>query len=348
MNNRQLIGEFQPHMIVEGKRVPVGDPIQNYFERAIPESLFYAVQALIKDNSSKAGNAGGKTGKAKNLFTCIIKCGFCNGAMHYIDKGPGTKGGQYLHCDHSRRKLGDCNAKAVRYDEFESLFFKEVENLNIDEIMPRESEIKLHIKNLETRLASILYQIKETEEGRKNLTKSLKQADDDESIQLILTVLKETNNEIKNLQKIRAELKLEIKKASILREQFISNINYTQEVHQIMESANDELERINLRLKLRHEIRKIVGKIIIFPIHTRADALTHTKVKLQEFEQSLNDKGKITFSEKIRLNALRDKLEKLNTLNDSEAERIIASKYIDRFYIQYVGQSKIISSGIYL
>lgn len=111
LRNREVIGEYQPHKVVDGKRVPVGDPIPDYFPPVIDEDLFYQVQAVLKANAEKNGNAGGRTGKANNLFTHVVRCGLCGYPMHFIDKGRPPKGGQYLHCDGSRRKVNGCTAK---------------------------------------------------------------------------------------------------------------------------------------------------------------------------------------------------------------------------------------------
>ena len=108
LSNREVIGEYTPHLKVEGKRKPMEElMIPDYFPPAIPQDLFYKVLKLMKDRAKVNGNAGGKTGKATNLFKNVIQCGLCKKPMHYIDKGAPPKGGQYLHCDSSRQKYWD-------------------------------------------------------------------------------------------------------------------------------------------------------------------------------------------------------------------------------------------------
>lgn len=100
-----MIGGFQPHKIIDGKRKPEGETIQDYYPPIISKSLFYQVQEQMSNNAKLFNKDGGKTGKANNLFVYIAVCGECGGALHYIDKGKGQKGGQYLHCGNSRRKI---------------------------------------------------------------------------------------------------------------------------------------------------------------------------------------------------------------------------------------------------
>ena len=45
LTNRAVIGEYQPCRVIDGKRVPEGEPINDYFPRVIEDELFYQVQA---------------------------------------------------------------------------------------------------------------------------------------------------------------------------------------------------------------------------------------------------------------------------------------------------------------
>jgi len=118
--------------MVNGKREPIGDPIPNYFPLAVSGELFYQVQALQKANAQLNGNGGGRVDKGKNLFTHVAKCGLCGSTMHFIDKGSRSRTGQlWLYCD-SARRLRQCSARPIRYDEFERLFFDNFEEAASD------------------------------------------------------------------------------------------------------------------------------------------------------------------------------------------------------------------------
>lgn len=55
LRSRAVIGEFQPHKLVDGKRQPIGDPIPDYFPPVIDKELFYQVQAQLQANAEKKG-----------------------------------------------------------------------------------------------------------------------------------------------------------------------------------------------------------------------------------------------------------------------------------------------------
>lgn len=119
LNNRAVLGEYQPHRVVEGKRVPDGDPIQNYYPNIIEDDLFLRVKASQRMRATKGSGRKGET--QANLFTHIAKCYYCGAPMHYINKGNGPKGGKYLKCSAAHRGL-DCVATSWKYQDFETSF----------------------------------------------------------------------------------------------------------------------------------------------------------------------------------------------------------------------------------
>lgn len=129
LQNRAVIGEYQPHVILDGKRKAEGDPIPNYFPQIIEEGLFYRVQQARK--LRRSGSAGRRGERQRNLFTNIAKCGYCGSPMRLINKGEGPKGGVYLKC---RKALlgGDCASTSWKYEDFEKSFFFFAREIDFD------------------------------------------------------------------------------------------------------------------------------------------------------------------------------------------------------------------------
>lgn len=89
LNDRSVIGEFQPHKLIEGKiRVPDGDPIKDYFPRVISDSLFYQAQYQKSLRKKEKRNSHSFF---INLFTSIV--------FNYSDK-------QVMQIQASRTKRG--------------------------------------------------------------------------------------------------------------------------------------------------------------------------------------------------------------------------------------------------
>jgi DNA invertase Pin-like site-specific DNA recombinase len=135
--NRAVLGEFQPHRLVDGRRVPDGDAIKDYFPAIIDEQLFYRAQNARDQRRVKG--AGRKGPNVSNLFSGLATCAYCGSKMRFENKGPGPKGGTYLVCDSARRGLR-CEKTAWRYDAFEASFLAFVEEVDLERLVHREDE----------------------------------------------------------------------------------------------------------------------------------------------------------------------------------------------------------------
>jgi hypothetical protein len=60
LSNRAVPGEFQPHRLVQGKRIIVDEPIYSYFPNIIDTELFNRVQAA---RASRSVGGGGRKGE---------------------------------------------------------------------------------------------------------------------------------------------------------------------------------------------------------------------------------------------------------------------------------------------
>jgi DNA invertase Pin-like site-specific DNA recombinase len=149
--NRAVLGEFQPHIRVEGKRVPNGEPIPDYYPAIVGEDLFYRAQL---GKAQRLANGAGRKGKAfTNLFSGIARCFYCRSAIVFENKGGGRKGGTYLVCESAKRHR-NCPGTRWRYREFEATFLAFVEELNIDSIVNEQSQSDKR-NELEIQLASL-------------------------------------------------------------------------------------------------------------------------------------------------------------------------------------------------
>jgi len=106
INNRAVLGEYQPKQ----NKVPLGEPITNYYPAIIPEDDFYKAQAIKK---SKAPHASGRKGKSfTNLFTGLCKCLEC-GTTYRVQAG-------YMKCQNHYMSAG-CNCdKTWKYSDVEN------------------------------------------------------------------------------------------------------------------------------------------------------------------------------------------------------------------------------------
>jgi DNA invertase Pin-like site-specific DNA recombinase len=132
LENRAVLGEFQPHVKVDGKRVPEGEPIKGYFPAIVSEELFF--QAQHSRSQRKTAGSGRKGPGYTNLFTGLARCAYCHSTIAFENKGPGTRGGTYLLCGNAQRGRG-CDATRWRYQDFEASFLAFVQELDLESIL---------------------------------------------------------------------------------------------------------------------------------------------------------------------------------------------------------------------
>jgi DNA invertase Pin-like site-specific DNA recombinase len=152
LTNRAVLGEFQPHRLIDGKRRPEGEPIKAYFPRIISDDVFAFVEA---GRSARRNRGSGRNGRNNiNLFSRVATCGYCGGKMRIIDKGTGPKGGVYLGCENSRRKVG-CHASFWPLQHLESAFLRFVRELDLSSLIGERSPHHLERLSLEANLAAL-------------------------------------------------------------------------------------------------------------------------------------------------------------------------------------------------
>ena len=154
--NRAVLGEFQPHHYVNGKRLADGDPIKNYFPPIIDEDLFYRAQQAREQRlirTLRKGRGGRKGPNISNLFSGIARCAYCGSSMHFENKashGAGT----YLFCSNARRGLGCTVTKSWRYADFETSFLAFVSELDLVSILNSDAQQQTRL-NLENEISAM-------------------------------------------------------------------------------------------------------------------------------------------------------------------------------------------------
>lgn len=136
LSSAAAIGTFQPNRMEGGKRTPDGDPIRNYFPRVIEQRVFDTAQRdrlsrRTKPEDGKKGSGGPKGKHYTNIFSKLAVCDYCGSPMHYQNKGAPPKGQAYLVCSNAVRNLGCEMVGRWRYDQFETMFLRFVEKLDL-------------------------------------------------------------------------------------------------------------------------------------------------------------------------------------------------------------------------
>lgn len=135
LGNEAVFGRLQPHTTkqAEGRRVPVGDYVDDYYPAIVDRETFYRAQAMRQERRIPGGRT---VAKFSNLFTGLVKCGVCGATMAFDNKGPGRKGGTYLVCAEAKRKVGQCQRHAWRYPQAQAHILLNLHRLDYRALLP--------------------------------------------------------------------------------------------------------------------------------------------------------------------------------------------------------------------
>ncbi|WP_249788356.1 recombinase zinc beta ribbon domain-containing protein [Bradyrhizobium sp. RD5-C2] len=255
--NRAVLGEFQPHRRVDGKRVPDGEPSRAYYPAIVDEALFYRAQ-LAKSERRISGK-GRKGAAFTNLFSGLAACAYCRSPMKLENKGAGRKGGTYLVCDGALRKLG-CPGIRWRYRDFETSFLAFVEEVDLDGLTNEAAE------SAKLRLASDIAAVKgELAQVEQLMEKTFAVLVTGGSIEFVTAKLKEQEARKAELLKRHHSYENE-------REQVVSRQDQThrskEEVRELIERVQREgaPEMFKLRARLASHLKVLVEHLFVAPL----------------------------------------------------------------------------------
>lgn len=147
LRSRTLIGEYQPHKMVNGKPVAVGDPIKGYYPSALSVKKYFAVQKVLNSRMKNVGR--GRTGKVSNLFGRILKDGFDGSTMTLSQK---HKVYNIVSLNYVR---GLASANSFPYPPFESAFLTFIREIDLKSIggeVSRMDELKGRLSDLQIKM----------------------------------------------------------------------------------------------------------------------------------------------------------------------------------------------------
>jgi DNA invertase Pin-like site-specific DNA recombinase len=259
LKSRAVIGEFQPHRLIDGKRQPDGDPIENYFPAIVDETTFYRAQLGL---SQRLNHGAGRKGEfVSNLFSRTIVCAYCRSPMKFENKGLPPKGATFLVCDGAKRGLG-CKIARWRYDHFEASFLAFVREVDLEQIVHSDEE---------ARKRSILESIIAALQGEQSAIKQQM----DKTYELLSMAGSATNfvaEKLKQLEGRRASVQAELHEKERERSELGSATSQFYESRDQIKALIEQLqsrkgdETYKLRSQIASKLRSLVTTILVAPL----------------------------------------------------------------------------------
>ena len=138
LQSRNLIGEFQPCQLRDGKKVPFGPPIENYYPPIIDRELFFRVNAKL---AAKRKVRGRKCEGLVNIFRGMLHCPYCGGKMMLNRQIHARCVSDNFICDHAHHYGKTCLRYSWPRRDFETCFLEYAKEVHAEYVkfQPRDT-----------------------------------------------------------------------------------------------------------------------------------------------------------------------------------------------------------------
>jgi len=246
LGNRAVLGEYQPHRLVNGKRVPLGEPILDFYPAVVSQTEFEAARRSVDSKNRNRGKAGGNRGggrqSANSLFSPLVYDYDNKVTMVYH---PGKTGEPYLVSKWQSGKKGHW----LPYRRFEEAFLGFLGDLDWQAIAGEgePEEVKTAQRELDAVLGDIDRSTRKiegmqalVEEG--SFSRSLFEALDEEKLAL-------------------GDLSARKEKLAVTLSEAQSRVAALHDPEELIEAIHSGTARRELRFRLKTEIRKRLTRI---------------------------------------------------------------------------------------
>jgi DNA invertase Pin-like site-specific DNA recombinase len=238
---RAVIGEYQPHTLVNGKRVPIGESIAKYYPAIISENLFYRVQSGLQ---SRINQHGRPAKKMINLFSGLLVDGYDKCSMTLVQKDKP----RLVSSGAQRGEVGS-EYNSLNYWEFESGFLRLFHELKPADILPSRSlDGDEQEQVVIGRLGQLDKKIKALQDRVAN------DPDFESAIEIMRRLEQERKTHRIALERIRKT------KATPEAEA----VQEGKDLISLLDSCKGK-ERENLRMRIKARLRLLIDRVVVYP-----------------------------------------------------------------------------------
>ena len=247
LRSRAVLGEYRPHKLDGKKRVPVGEPIPDYYPAVVTPSQFKAAREAVEAKTrvrkdGRRGFAGGRH-NVNSLFTPIV-FDYDNGVK--MQRHPGKKG------EYARLKSKWQSRKpqhSVRLDRFEEIMLRVLPELDWKMIASEgESE---EVQKAQAKLDAVLAEIDRCSGRLASLGKLVEEGTFSKSLFETLDAEKLAREDLASREEKLAGALAEAR----------SRAASLAEPEELIEAINSGSARPELRYRLKFEIRRRIARI---------------------------------------------------------------------------------------
>lgn len=264
-NSVSVYGALQLKLQRDGEETEL-EEIPDYYPAIMSKEEWLLAAAARKSRRTRGGVSKGN--QLSNLFSGLLRCGYCGGPMNMGGSVKKRASGnhserKYVACSNARRGI-KCNYIQWTYDDFEQLVLKFCKAVDLSQVLgvnqTGEIELNAEMQNHE-RIKQEIVAVNGRNQTLLDVLESTAQA---EPMQLILDRMKANETKLDSLKDEQKQSEEKILRLTNSRVDASVQQNLIVALLQKLESLEgDELHL--LRIRLSEAIKRVVKRIMTYP-----------------------------------------------------------------------------------
>lgn len=259
-----VYGELHLQLQRDGQVTP-HDVIPDYY----PAIMTKEECRLVADARASRRTRGGvgKGTNLSNLFSGLLKCGYCGGPMNmggYVETRFGKhKKSKFIACSNARRGLG-CKYIQWEYSDFERLVLRFCKAVDFARVLGVNLNVQAEINNAMLRVESIKQEILDVTGRNESLLDALEKTGQGTAPQLILDRMKANENKLAALESDKRQVNDEVIRLSNSQVDAAVQQNLIVDLLKRLETLEGSDLHL-LRIRLSEAIKRVIARIDTFP-----------------------------------------------------------------------------------
>lgn len=259
-----VYGELHLKLQRDGEVTPHG-VIENYY----PSIMTKEEWRLVADSRAARRTRGGvsKGENLSNLFSGLLKCGYCGGSMNmggYTQTRHGARREtKYIACSTGRRGMG-CKFIQWEYTDFEYQVLRFCKVVDFSRVLGVNQSVQAEINNALLRLTSIKQEIADIGGRNEALLDALERAGQELPPQLILDRLKSNEKKLVSLNEEKQQIENEVMRLTSSQVDAVVQQNLIVDLMNRLQTL-EGTDLHHLRIRLSEAIKRVIERIVTFP-----------------------------------------------------------------------------------
>ena len=295
LSNRAVYGELQLNLQRDGV-LSAYDVIHDYYPAIMTKEDWLLAASIREGRRSRGGVAKGEG--LSNLFSGLLKCGYCGGPMNMSANMKKKANGEvrrtrYVACSKGRRGAG-CHFIQWNYDDLESLILQFCQSVDFANVVDGNQNLNQDIELARKLLTSIDDAIKNKQVSLNNLLSALEAGS---NADIPATLLKRISSLEIEIEDLLAEQQAAEKDVIKLNHEQLHSSNQRAAtidlIYLLQTLEGDELR--DLRVKLSEAIRRSISHVKLY-----AGGIWNTEEEIQEIAMSGSLEDGVTLEEALK------------------------------------------------